>query len=407
MSIEGTPLSTPASPRAASRRIAGLTDIGVERMGDVADLLADPRVLRLENLDTDLPPPKQALAATVRAVHDDDANSYLPFFGHNDLRRAAAALVARLAGLPGQTYDWRRQCFISAGGLNGIFNTLLACIDPGDEVVLTSPTYVGLINRVRLAGGIARFVPLRPDAQGWRLDLDELRRVVGAHGARIRAFLMMSPSMPTGAVFDATEWRAVCDACIATDAWMIYDAAMERLLFDGVAHIHPAALPGMAERTVTVGALSKEYRMIGWRVGWVVCPLALAEAMARVALSNVVTPVGISQPAATAALLAADDGIAACTAEWQARRDLLLEELHDLPVVPPHGGWSLLIDMAPFGMSGGEASRALLERAQIAATSMENWGLADTARYLRLVFANEPVSRLAGIGARVRIAIER
>jgi len=407
MSIEGTPLSTPASPRAASRRIAGLTDIGVERMGDVADLLADPRVLRLENLDTDLPPPAQALAATVRAVHDDDANSYLPFFGHNDLRRAAAALVARLAGLPGQTYDWRRQCFISAGGLNGIFNTLLACIDPGDEVVLTSPTYVGLINRVRLAGGIARFVPLRPDAQGWRLDLDELRRVVGAHGARIRAFLMMSPSMPTGAVFDATEWRAVCDACIATDAWMIYDAAMERLLFDGVAHIHPAALPGMAERTVTIGALSKEYRMIGWRVGWVVCPLALAEAMARVALSNVVTPVGISQPAATAALLAADDGIAACTAEWQARRDLLLEELHDLPVVPPHGGWSLLIDMAPLGMSGGEASRALLERAQIAATSMENWGLADTARYLRLVFANEPVSRLAGIGARVRIAIER
>lgn len=393
-----------ASPsnRTASRRVGALTDIGVERMGDAADLLSDPRVLRLENLDTDLLPPEPALRATERAVRDDDANSYLPFFGHNALRVAATDLVTRLAGLPSGRYDWRRQCFISAGGLSGIFNTLLACIDPGDEVVMTSPAYVGLINRVRLAGGVPRFVPLVPGAQGWRLDLDALRAAVSP---RTRAFLMMSPSMPTGAVFDAAEWHVVCEACVAADAWMIYDAAMERLLFDGVEHIHPASLPGMAERTITIGALSKEYRMIGWRVGWVVCPLALAEALARVSLSNVVTPVGIAQPAAAAAILAEDDGIAACTAQWQARRDLLLAELRGFARVRPQGGWSLLIDMAPLGLSGKEASRALLERAQIAATSMENWGLPDTARYLRLVFANEPLERLAGIGARMRAAL--
>jgi aspartate/methionine/tyrosine aminotransferase len=393
----------PAAACTASRRVAALTDIGVERMGDAADLLSDRRVLRLENLDTDLPPPAAALLATDRAVRDDDANSYLPFFGHNSLRRAATDLVTRLAGLPAESYDWRRQCFISAGGLSGVFNTLLACIDPGDEVVMTSPAYVGLINRVRLAGGEPRFVPLVPGAQGWRLDLQALRNAVGP---RTRAFLMMSPSMPTGAVFDAAEWAAVCEACVEADAWMIYDAAMERLLFDGVAHIHPAALPGMHERSVVIGALSKEYRMIGWRIGWVVCPLALAEALARVSLSNVVTPVGLAQPAATAAILADDDGIAACTTEWQARRDLLLDELRDFAPVRPHGGWSLLIDMAPLGLTGREASRALLERAQIAATSMENWGLPDTARYLRLVFANEPRARLAGIGARMRAALK-
>ena len=393
----------PGSIRRASRRVAALTDIGVERMGDAADLLSDPRVLRLENLDTDLLPPAAALAATERAVRDDDANSYLPFFGHNGLRQAATGLVARLAGLADDAYDWRRQCFISAGGLSGIFNALLACIDPGDEVVMTSPAYVGLINRVRLAGGVPRFVPLRPLAEGWRLDTDALRAAVGP---RTRAFLMMSPSMPTGAVLDAAEWQSVCEACLAADAWMLYDAAMERLLFDGAPHIHPAALPGMHERTVVVGALSKEYRMIGWRVGWVVCPPALSEALARVSLSNVVTPVGIAQPAARAAILATDDGIAACTAEWQARRDLLLDELQDdFAVVRPQGGWSLLLDMAPLGLSGSEASRALLERAQIAATSMENWGLPDSARYLRLVFANEPRPRLAGIGARMRAAL--
>ncbi len=398
--------NSPAAELAPSRRIADLTDIGVERMGDLADLLADPRVLRLENLDTDLAPPAPALAATERAVHDGDANSYLPFFGHNALRQAATGLVTRLAGLPAGAYDWRRQCFISAGGLSGVFNALLACIDPGDEVVLTSPTYVGLINRVRLAGGVPRFVPLRPEASGWRLDVDALRSLVAQRGARIRAFLMMSPSMPTGAVLDAAEWRAVCEACVARDAWMIYDAAMERLLFDGTAHIHPASLPGMRERTVVIGALSKEYRMIGWRVGWVVCPPALSEALARVSLSNVVTPVGIAQAAASAAILADDDGIPACTASWQARRDLLLDELRsDFVVLRPQGGWSLLIDMAARGLSGRQASQALLEHAQIAATSMENWGLPDTAGYLRLVFANEPLPRLAGIGARMRAAL--
>jgi len=398
--------SSPSRGRGPSERVAVLTDIGVERMGDAADLLSDPRVLRLENLDTDLSPPPEALVATERAIHDDDANSYLPFFGHSKLRRAATDLVARLAGLPAEAYDWRRQCFISAGGLSGVFNTLLACIDPGDEVVMTSPAYVGLINRVRLAGGVPRFVPLLPVAQGWRLDLGALRDLVGSPDSRVRAFLMMSPSMPTGAVFDAAEWRAVCEACVAADAWMLYDAAMERLLFDGVAHIHPVSLPGMHERTVTIGALSKEYRMIGWRVGWVVCPAALSEALARVSLSNVVTPVGIAQPAASAAIGAADDGIQACTAQWQARRDLLLQELHGFEVIRPQGGWSLLIDMAPLGLSGREASQALLEHAQVAATSMENWGLPDTARYLRLVFANEPLSRLTGIGERMRAALK-
>ena len=146
-------MSIPPNPTIA-RRTAAMTPIGVERMGDQADALQDPAVLRLENLDTDLLPPAPALQAAVAAVHDDDANSYLPFFGHDRLRRAATALVERNARLREGTYDWRCQCFISAGGLSGVLNALLALIDPGDEVVLTSPTYVGLINRVRLAGGV-------------------------------------------------------------------------------------------------------------------------------------------------------------------------------------------------------------------------------------------------------------
>lgn len=382
---------------ALAQRTTLMTPIGVERMGDAADALRDPGVLRLENLDTDLLPPPAALALTEAQVRDDDANSYLPFFGHDRLRRAAAALVARNGGLAADHYDWRRQCFISAGGLSGILNALLALIDPGDEVVMTSPTYVGLVNRVRLAGGIPRYVRLLPGPHGWRMDLDSLRSAVSP---RTRAFLMMSPSMPSGAVFDAAEWQAVCEACVAANAWMIHDSAMQRILYAGAPRLDPLQFPGMAERTVTVGAASKEYRMIGWRVGWVVCPLAAAEAIGRVAISNVVCPVGIAQQAVALALETDDDGIAACTATWQQRHDAVLQALRSsFEVVPARGGWSLLIDFAPRGLTGAEASRRLLARG-VAATSMENWGTEDTARYLRLVIANEPVQRLQDLGAR-------
>ncbi|MCW5656220.1 MAG: pyridoxal phosphate-dependent aminotransferase [Burkholderiaceae bacterium] len=374
-----------------------MTAIGVERMGDRADALSDPSVLRLENLDTDLLPPAPALEATQAAVHDDDANSYLPFFGHDRLRRAATALVERNARLGAGRYDWRRQCFISAGGLSGVLNALLALIDPGDEVVMTSPTYVGLINRVRLAGGVPRFVRLLPGATGWRVDIASIGDAVSD---KTKAFLMMSPSMPSGAVLERDEWAAICDACLGANAWMVVDTAMERILFDGAPHWHPAAFDGMFERTVTVGAASKEYRMIGWRVGWVVCPLAVAEAIGRVAISNVVCPVGIAQQAVAAAIEAPDDGLAACTAIWQQRHDLLVRELSPrFRVIPAAGGWSLLIDFAPHGLSGAQASAALLQHG-VAATSMENWGEADTARYLRLVYANEPVERLQDIAAR-------
>ena len=379
------------------RRTAAMTPIGVERMGDQADTLGDRDVLRLENLDTDLLPPEAALRTTERAVRDDDANSYLPFLGHDRLRAAATALVERNGHLDVGHYDWRRQCFISAGGLSGILNTLLALLEPGDEVVLTSPTYVGLINRVRLAGAVPRFVRLVPTAGGWRLDRDS---VASAVSERTRAFLIMSPSMPTGAVLNREEWELICEHCVASNSWMIHDSAMERIVFGDAPRLQPLHFPGMAERTVTVGAASKEYRMIGWRVGWIVCPMAAAEAISRVAIGNVVCPVGIAQPAVADAIGAPDDGIVACTAQWSARHDAIVAGLRArYDVVPAHGGWSLLVDMRRQAVSGAEASRRLLAHG-VAATSMENWGLPGTEHYLRLVFANEPLERLADLPRR-------
>lgn len=381
-------------------RLDHLTPIGVEQMGDLADALADAEVLRLENLDTDLRPPAAALAATRAAAGSDDANSYLPFFGIEPLRRAAAALVGEHAG---GEYDWKTEAIVTAGGLSGILNVLLATLEPGDEVLLTDPTYVGLINRVRLAGGVPRFVPLLPSAEGWRLDLAALAAI---DPGPVKAALVMSPSMPTGAVFTREEWQALADFCRRADGWLIDDTAMERILFDGREVVHPASFPGMRERVITVGSVSKEYRMIGWRVGWVVGPAAIVADVARVSISNVVCQTGIAMPAAAAALLDPDDGIAAAVAEWQRRRDVALEELRAYRAIPPHGGWSFLVGVSPLGLDGPEASRRLLERAKVAATPMLHWGGEASRRYLRIVYSNEPVERLRGLGERFRRALE-
>ena len=379
------------------RRLAGIPGFAIDEVAARAG--GDPAVLRMENLDTDLSPPPAALAATRAALGSDDANSYLPFTGQLDL---CAAVAERLERATGRRYDPRREVVITAGGTEGMFDALLATTDPGDEVILTDPTYAGMTNRVRLAGAQPRLVPFRWNEGAWRLDLAALR---AAAGPRTRAVFLMNPSMPSGAVLDAAEWDAVAALCAEHDCWPLYNAAMEQILFDGRATTHPAALEPLGERTITIGSVSKEYRMIGWRIGWVAGPAAIMADVARVHLYNVVTPTGIAQAGAAAALRSPAEDLRAAVVEWERRRDAVLAELEGLPVRAAAGGWSLLLDVGELGLDSFAASRRLLEHGRVAATPMRDWGEANGDRFVRLVFSNEPVARLGDLGARVRRAL--
>jgi aspartate/methionine/tyrosine aminotransferase len=381
-------------------RLRNIPDIGVENVGNAADAAADPDMLRLENLDTDIRPPAVAIAATHHAIEDDDANSFLPLHGQRVLRAAVAAHVGRMAG---RTWNADTEVVSVAGGLNGILNTLLATVEPGQEVVLCDPIYAGLVNRVLLVGGVPRFVPTQATADGWTVDPEQLAAAVGPNTA---AVLVMSPTMPTGLMLDDRHWSALAAACERHNAWLIYDAAMERIRFDGRPPSHPATHDGLFGRTITVGSATKELRLIGWRVGWVVGPADIISDILRVGVANVVCQVGISQRAVAVALDApdADADVAAATAEWRRRCDTVLRQLADYPVIRPHGGWALLIDTEPLGLTGSELSQLLFQRAKVAAVPMDGWGPSGP-RYLRIVFANEPVDRLADLADRFRRAI--
>jgi N-succinyldiaminopimelate aminotransferase len=385
--------------RVRPSRLFHIAGIGVDRMGSIADA-SGKDYLRLENLDVDIPPDLEAIRRTERAASTDDDNSYLPFVGQLHLRDVAARHVSRVSGIE---YTGARNCVISAGGLSGILNVLLATIEVGDEVIVTDPTYAGLINRIRLAGGVPKFVPFVFIPGGeWKLDREALKAAIGP---KVTAMLMMSPSMPSGGYLDAGDWALIAGLCVQHDLLLILDTAMERLVFDGRPVVHPAGLPGMAERTITVGSSAKELRMIGWRVGWIIAPEAFMSDLIAVSLANVVVPVGIGQDAVAIALEQSSSNIGAYVAELQARRDTVLEGLRDLPVGVPAGGWSLLLRVSDYGIDGPVMSERLLEHG-VCATAMKGWGIEHGAQYIRFVYANEPVPRLRLLGERVRRTLD-
>lgn len=379
------------------RRLEGIPGFNIDRVAAAAG--EDPEVLRLENLDTDVPPPEAAVAATRAAVGEDDANSWLPFTGRDDLKAAVAAYVERRGG---PRYDGPREIVITCGEGDAMLDALFCLTDPGDEVILTDPTYAGMLNRVRLVGAAPKLVPLRVADGGWRLDLDALHAGVGD---ATRIVFVNNASFPTGWVANEEEWGEITRVCRDRDLWLLYWGGFEGVLYDGRTPVQPAGLEGMRDRTVTVGAVTLEQRMIAWRVGWVIAPGGLVNDVSRVHIYNGLVPSGFAQIGARAALEAEDDGLAAANAEWQRRRDEVLRQLDGLPVVPPAGAWSLLFDVAALGLDCARVSDALLAQ-KIAATPMRGWGGAVADRHVRFVFSNEPVERLHDLGPRVRAALD-
>ncbi len=381
-----------------TNRLAGMKGIGVDRSTAMADAADDENILRMENLDTDLAPSDDIIEETKKSVSAKGTNSYIPYYGKHDLRSAAADLVSRLSGVK---YNYQDTTIISAGGLNGIFNVLLALLDPGDEVIMPDPVYSGLINRVLLAGGKPVFLPSFINNEGaWESYSEIIDKIVTK---KTKIFLMLSPVMPTGQVYSRKDWEIICKACVAANAWMIYDSAMGRILYDNHEFIHPASFPGMAERTITVGSVSKEYCMTAWRIGWITAPPQVFNDIAFVNISNTVCPSGITQSAAALALRKPDMFLEKYLRKWQARRDFILKTLKGYPVIKPTGGWSMLMDVSKYGITGEEAAKRLLDKGKIAVTPMEGWG-SSAGNFIRLVFANEPIERLAGIRERLEKA---
>ena len=376
-------------------RLDDIPGFNIDRVAAAAG--DDPDVLRMENLDTDLRPPAAAIEATKAAIDTYDGNSWLPFTGRDDLKEAVASFIERRGG---PRYDGRREIVITSGEGTAILDALFCLTDPGDEVVLTDPTYAGMINRVRLAGAVPRLAQLVVVDGEWRLDLDALRARVTE---RTRVIFIHNASFPSGWVVSDEEWEAICALCRDHDLRLLYWGIYEGVLFDGRPIRLPSAIDGMRDRTVTIGS-GIEKRMIGWRVGWIVAPGDLVNDVSRVEIYNDLVPSNFSQVGLRVALDTPDEEQAAHAAEYQRRRDETMRQLEGLPAVTASGGWSLLLDVAALGLDCAEVSNRLLAH-KVAATPMRGWGGDVADRHVRFVFSREPLERIALLGERVRAAL--
>lgn len=293
--------------------------------------------------DTDGPP--ELLAAAIEAIRTGH-NQYPPGPGIPELRAAIAAHQQHWYGLQLDPAD---EVLVTAGATEAIAAALLALIDHGDEVVLFEPYYDSYAAGIALAGGVRKVVTLVRDQGGWSSDPAELQRAITP---RTKAILLNTPHNPTGKVFDAGELEQVATLAREHDLVVIADEVYEHLVFDGQ-HVPIATLPGMAERTVTIGSAGKSFSVTGWKIGWATGPAELVSAVRTV--KQFLTYVNGSpfQPAVAQALSRPDDYFRAAAAQLQSQRDQLCQGLQGLgfDVVTPQATYFATVDMHRDGVA--------------------------------------------------------
>ena len=388
-------------PPPRSRRVQSMVRMTMADMAELAD--ERPGSYRLENADTDLAPPAHAIQATRDAVGVDRYNSYLPLHGLPELRQAISDRYRADLGLK---YDPDGEIVVTSGVGEAMLDVLLSYVNEGDRVLMTNPTYNGMAQRVRLAGGVQVFTN-QVEANGWHLDPADLGRA--AKGCNV--IFYGSPSMPTGVVFTRAETEALAEAAVQNDALVIFNGAVDKVLYDGKTAINPATLPGLRERTITVGCVTKNYNMVGWRIGWAVGPRELLQPVHDVHIFNGIMASGYSEAGAAAALNGPQDYVSASAQTYQRRRDALISRLRTIDgmrLVVPDGGYFFIANIEAFGVSAGDFCRRLLEEEDVAITPMNAWGADDFGdQHVRFIFTNEPEDRLVQAANRIAAFVDR
>jgi aspartate/methionine/tyrosine aminotransferase len=284
---------------------------------------------------------KDAACAAIQA----EQNQYAPPYGTMALRDAIAADFTRRFDVPIVADE---QVTVCCGSTEAMMAVMMSCLDPGDEVIVFEPFYENYGPDAILAGAEPRYVRLR--APEWRFDPDELKR---AFNNRTRAIVINSPNNPTGKVFSRDELQIIAELCQRWDVLAIADEIYDRIVYAGHSHVPMASLPGMAERTVTTNGLSKTYSVTGWRIGWAISPPALTGGIRKIHDFLTVAAPTPFHDAAVAALSLPDHFYTQLAADYQGKRDLMVDILqrHGFTIYQPAGAYYVMADVSRFGFT--------------------------------------------------------
>lgn len=359
--MSGSPIApkpTPAAVRSpVSRKAQQFTESVIREMTRLA---LEHNAVNLAQGFPDFAAPEEVKEAAVRAIRAD-INQYAITWGAREFRRAVAERFRDDTGLE---VDPEREITVCCGATETMIASLLAIVDPGEEVVVFEPYYENYGPDAIICGAVPRYVRLRPP--DWTFDPQEL---AAAFTDRTRAVILNTPNNPTGKVFTHAELELIAEQCFRTNAYAITDEIYECLVYDGFRHISLATLPGMRERTITINALSKTYSVTGWRVGYAIAPPEVTNAIRKMHDFLTVGAAAPLQEAGATALRLPQTYYQKLCENYRMRRDRMLAGLDRVGFrcFQPHGAYYIMTDVSAFGFCNDvEFARYLVREIGIA-----------------------------------------
>jgi len=328
--------------------------------------------------DPDFPTPDAVIDKALQAMREGDTH-YTSILGHDELRESIARQHRDSSG---QAIE-ASNIITTSGAQNALFACSLCLLDPGDEAIVLQPMYVTYEATIQAPG--ATLVPVVLDAaSGFRLDRDALQAAISE---RTRAIFYASPSNPTGIALNLEELEFIAELARQHDLWVIADEVYANFVFAGE-FTHIASLPGMSDRTVTIGSMSKSYAMSGWRVGWVIAPHELIANLEKLALCMLYGLPGFIQQAAAYALKNCAPDLQLMREIYHRRRDYLFDEFSAMPGLQPllpDAGMFMMVNVLGTGMHSGEFVRTLYAETGVSVLDATAFG-ASAEGYVRISY---------------------
>ena len=338
------------------------------------------KIVHLEIGEPDFATPDNIVEAAIGAMQSGFTH-YTPASGIFEAREAVAGFVSRTLKADVDPND----VVLVPGSKNVLLFTLLACIEPGDEVILPDPGYPAYASQVNFIGAIPRTVTLRED-KNFRMDLDELASLITP---RTRMLIINTPQNPTGGVLTEEDVDFVCDLVMKHDLLLVSDEIYSQLVY-GFEHVSPLSRPGMRERTVLMDGLSKSYAMTGWRLGYAVAPRALAAKLDTLMINSSSCAAAFTQIAAIEALGSpeSEHAVHRMIKVFEHRRNLVVDGMNDIPGIRcarPQGSFYVFPNIQGTGFDEHELADRLLNEAGVAVLPGTAFGHAGRG-FIRLAY---------------------
>jgi aspartate/methionine/tyrosine aminotransferase len=313
---------------------------------------------------------------------DRGLTAYTSNYGLPALLEAIGGKLARENGIQ---VDPFKQIIVTAGSNEAVFASMLATLNPGDEVLIPDPSWLHYFYCARMAGARVISVPLRQE-NAFQIDPDDLKRLVTS---RTRMLVLNSPHNPTGSVMSPEITLATASLVEKYHLLLLSDEIYEKMVYDGLSSTSPASIEAIQDQTITINGFSKSYAMTGWRIGYVAASPSLIDAIVRVHQYSVICATSFGQAGALAALTGSQECVGLMLAEFARRRKVVIDSLRQIPglsLVPPAGAFYAFPSITALGASSQEIADLLLEQANVAVVPGSAFGKYGEG-FIRVSFA--------------------